>query len=92
MMIQRKLRAGGAGALLAALGLCAATYTWADQADVVKVPSLAVKERLHALEQINVTAEKTPVDVEVESARVQDILDEAARLDEQAELPQRESH
>ena len=61
----------------------------------VQVPSLQVKERLHSIEQINVTAEKAPVDVKPESEAVAKLLEEADAMDraeEEAQAPQSAVH
>ena len=69
-------------ALLAAAALAAgATYA----AETVEVASLSVKERLRAIEVINVTAQKE-LDVEATAqvdAEVAAILEAAARAEEQ---------
>ena len=53
-----------------------------NDANVVKTESLEVKERLQAIELINVTAEKSEVqEVEPVSETVAEILDEAERVE-----------
>ncbi len=70
--------------------LCvAAGMAWADTtADVVKVHTLTVKERIQNLELINVTAEK-PASVQAEAidAELALILEETEKL-EQVETPE----
>ena len=52
-----------------------------DEADVIKVASLAVKERIQSIEEINVTA-KNPTDgLPASNAKIEKILDEAATLE-----------
>ena len=54
-----------------------------NDANVVKTESLEVKERLQAIELINVTAEKSEVqEVEPVSETVAEILEEAERVEE----------
>jgi hypothetical protein len=50
----------------------------------LNIPSLAVKKRLEAIEQINVTAQKEPEPVN--DAELQAILDEAAVFEGQAPM------
>jgi hypothetical protein len=70
-----------------------AAPTIADDADKrVDVPSLKVKERLHSLEQINVTAEKPKQDIQPTSQVVVDLLSEADRLDSESAEPQSAAH
>ena len=57
----------------------------ADQVDRVAIPSLEVKERLHSIEQINVTAEKEAQPVQPSNAEISDILEEAAAIDESSQ-------
>ena len=86
----KKLIVTLAAALLAASGANANT-----EEGTVQVPSLKVKERLHSIEQINVTAEKAPVDAKPESEAVARLLDEAEALDraaQEAEAPQSTTH
>ncbi len=53
-----------------------------NDANVVKTESLEVKERLQAIELINVTAEKSEVqEVEPVSETVAEILEEAERVE-----------
>ena len=53
----------------------------ADVIDVIKVTSLAVKERIQSIEEINVTA-KNPTDgLPASNAQIEKILDEAAALE-----------
>lgn len=53
-----------------------------NDANVVKTESLEVKERLQAIELINVTAEKSEVqEVEPVSETVGEILEEAERVE-----------
>ncbi len=53
-----------------------------NDANVVKTESLEVKERLQAIELINVTAEKSEVqEVEPVSETVAEILEEAERIE-----------
>jgi len=52
-----------------------------NEADVIKVASLAVKERIQSIEEINVTA-KNPTDgLPASNAKIEKILDEAATLE-----------
>ena len=52
-----------------------------NEADVIKVTSLAVKERIQSIEEINVTA-KNPTDgLPASNTRIEKILDEAALLE-----------
>ena len=52
-----------------------------NEADVIKVTSLAVKERIQSIEEINVTA-KNPTDgLPASNAKIEKILDEAATLE-----------
>ena len=52
-----------------------------NEADVIKVSSLAVKERIQSIEEINVTA-KNPTDgLPASNAKIEKILDEAALLE-----------
>ncbi len=70
--------------------LCvAAGMAWADTtADVVKIHTLTVKERIQNLELINVTAEK-PASEQAEAidAELQKIVEETVKL-EQVETPE----
>ena len=51
---------------------------FSNEADVIKVASLAVKERIQSIEEINVTA-KNPTDgLPASNAKIEKILDEAA--------------
>lgn len=50
--------------------------------DTVRASNLEVKERLIAIEQINVSAEKEQAKPQVESERVAKLLEEAARIEE----------
>ncbi len=53
-----------------------------NDANVVKTESLEVKERLQAIELINVTAEKSEVqEVEPVSEAIAEILEEAERVE-----------
>lgn len=52
-----------------------------DASSEVRIASLKVKERLHSIEQINVTAEKPRLDIEPESAAVAALLREAEALE-----------
>ncbi len=71
--------------LASATGLLACATANADvrttDEQLVRVSSLEVKERLHSIEQINVTAEKQVLDIDPESARVQALLEEADEMD-----------
>ena len=52
-----------------------------NEADVIKVASLVVKERIQSIEEINVTA-KNPTDgLPASNAKIEKILDEAATLE-----------
>ena len=52
-----------------------------NEADVIKVASLVVKERIQSIEEINVTA-KNPTDgLPASNAKVEKILDEASVLE-----------
>ena len=52
-----------------------------NEADVIQVASLAVKERIQSIEEINVTA-KTPTDgLPASNTTIEKILDEAALLE-----------
>ena len=62
-----------------------ASSAFAHHEEPVQVASLAVKERLQSIEQINVTAEKEQLDVEPESQAVADLLAELEELEEQSE-------
>ena len=54
---------------------------FSNEADVIKVASLAVKERIQSIEEINVTA-KNPTDgLPASNAKIEKILDEAATLE-----------
>ena len=53
-----------------------------DDRESVLVSSLTVKERLHSIEQINVSAEKKQVKVEPASAAVAALLAEAEAIDQ----------
>ena len=56
------------------------------QADeTIRTTNLEVKERLIAIEQINVSAEKTQVAPVITSERVAQLLEEAAEADAQSE-------
>ena len=68
--------------LISILICAAAGSAFAGESDEVVVRSLAVKERLQSIEQINVTAQK-PISADAESinAVVQQILDEAETLE-----------
>ena len=73
----KSLRILLAGVATAAL----TTFAIADEAATVKVPNLEVKEKLQALAQINVTADKPQQAEAVRSDEVQALLDETARID-----------
>ena len=66
---------------LVVFGFSAISQTAAanDQVKTVKVSSLTVKERLASIEQLVVSAEKQPLDIEPSSEAVKDLL---AELDE----------
>ena len=52
-----------------------------NEADVIQVASLAVKERIQSIEEINVTA-KNPTDgLHASNTTIEKILDEAALLE-----------
>lgn len=70
----------GSGAAVVA-GCMISLAAVADQPAVVQASSLEVKERLHSIEQINVTAEKEQVDVAPVSEAVARLLEEAERAD-----------
>ena len=56
-------------------------YALSNEADVIQVASLAVKERIQSIEEINVTA-KNPTDgLPASNAKIEKILDEAAVLE-----------
>jgi hypothetical protein len=66
---------------LAALVLSGTAFA-SNDANVVQTQSLEVKERLQAIELINVTAEKAQVeDAEPVSEIVNEILEEAERIE-----------
>jgi len=69
----------------------ACTAAFADDSRTVAVPSLKVKERLHSIEQINVTAEKEQHAVKPESKAVESLLAEAEELDRE-DADQSSSH
>lgn len=60
---------------------------FANDGQYVTGTSLAVKERLKSLEQINVTAEKEMLEIESESAAVRQLLEELEALDTQDASP-----
>ena len=51
-----------------------------NEADVIQVASLAVKERIKSIEEINVTA-KNPDGLPASNTTIEKILDEAALLE-----------
>ena len=56
-------------------------YALSNEADVIQVASLAVKERIQSIEEINVTA-KNPTDgLPASNVKIEKILDEAATLE-----------
>ena len=56
-------------------------YALSNEADVIQVASLVVKERIQSIEEINVTA-KNPTDgLPASNAKIEKILDEAAVLE-----------
>ena len=56
-------------------------YALSNEADVIQVASLVVKERIQSIEEINVTA-KNPTDgLPASNAKIEKILDEAATLE-----------
>ena len=56
-------------------------YALSNEADVIQVASLVVKERIQSIEEINVTA-KNPTDgLPASNAKVEKILDEASVLE-----------
>ena len=56
-------------------------YAWSNEADVIKVASLAVKERIQSIEEINVTAKNPSDGLSASNATIEKILDEAAVLE-----------
>ena len=52
-----------------------------NEADVVRVASLEVKERIHSIEEINVTAKNATDGLPASNATIEKILDEAAVLE-----------
>ena len=52
-----------------------------NEADVIKVASLAVKERIQSIEEINVTAKNPTNGLPASNAKIEKILDEAAVLE-----------
>ena len=63
------------------------SVAFANDGHYVTGTSLAVKERLKSLEQINVTAEKEVLEIEPESAAVRQLLEELDALDTQDASP-----
>ncbi len=56
-------------------------YALSNEADVIQVASLVVKERIQSIEEINVTA-KNPTDgLPASNVKIEKILDEAATLE-----------
>ena len=80
MTIRRTSRALKTMALSGGLLACGAAVADAPN-NVVQVSSLTVKERLHSIEQINVTAEKAPLPVAPLTSQVARLLEEADALD-----------
>lgn len=77
--------------MLGVVGAFFATAASADEsaARVVKVDSLAVKERIRSMEQINVSAETDKLPEQPSSSAVADLLLEAGELDKQTDNAQR---
>ncbi|MEM7000338.1 MAG: hypothetical protein AAF529_06085 [Pseudomonadota bacterium] len=65
-------------------GLAAGSWSHAETDDQagIKVASLAVKERLQSMEQVNVSSEKTDVVAEPQQGSVAEILAAASALEE----------
>ena len=62
-------------------------YALSNEADVIQVASLVVKERIQSIEEINVTA-KNPTDgLPASNAKIEKILDEAATLEKVDQAP-----
>ena len=54
---------------------------FSNEADVIKVTSLAVKERIQSIEEINVTAKNPSDGLPASNTIIDKILDEAALLE-----------
>ena len=52
-----------------------------NEADVIQVASLAVKERIQSIEEINVTAKNSTDGLPASNTTIEKILDEAALLE-----------
>ena len=78
--------------LLLVVALCPVLALADDSAGTVQVPSLKVKDRLHSIEQIVVSAEKEQVAEAPESNRVAQLLEEARQLDESETDDQSAAH
>jgi hypothetical protein len=65
--------------------LFASSCVLADETAQVAIPSLEVKERLLAIDQINVTAPTEKVAPAPSTAAVEALLEEAQELDQRAE-------
>ena len=65
--------------------LFAASFALADDANQVAIPSLEVKERLLAIDQINVTAPTEKVTPVPSTPAVEALLEEAKQLDQRVE-------
>ena len=52
-----------------------------NEADVIQVASLAVKERIQSIEEINVTAKNPTDSLPASNTTIEKILDEAALLE-----------